>query len=104
MLKDLGGLPKRMACVLVSDPNPILYHGEVLWRNGERVSDIRVGSYGHTLGGSVGLSMLASSLDTPVNKRYIEEGEWQVEIANQFFPCQVSLQPFYDPKNLRVKV
>ena len=59
--KAQGGLTKRMASVLVDDPVPLLYHGEVLWRNGERISDIRSASYGHTLGGAVGLTMLEST-------------------------------------------
>ena len=103
--KALGGLPKRMANVLVplSPTDPLLYHGEVLWRNGERISEIRSGSYGHTLGAGVGLTMLESTTGEPVNKNYIEEGDWEVEIADQKYPCSVSLAPFYDPKSERVK-
>lgn len=39
----------------------MLYHGEVVYRNGEVVGDVRAGSYGHTLGGAVGLAMVAST-------------------------------------------
>ena len=92
-----------MACVFVKDPNPLLNHGEVLWRNGERVSDIRAGSYGHTLGGSVGLAMLERS-EEPVTKGFIAGGNWEIEIENEMYPCDVSLSPFYDPKNERIKV
>ena len=97
-----GGLTKRLAQVQVDDPRPLLYHGEVLWRDGARISDIRSGSYGHTIGGAVGLTMLES--DEPINKGYIRNGEWSVEIADKFYPCKVSLQPLYDPKNHRIKV
>ena len=102
MAKEQGGLRRRMAHILVSDPEPLLHHGEILWRNGERVSDVRYASYGHTLGGAVGLTMLESS-DRAITKSYIQEGEWEVEIGNKKYPCQVSLAPFYDPKSLRVK-
>ena len=30
----LSGLPKRLVQVLVLDPEPMMYHAEVLWRNG----------------------------------------------------------------------
>jgi acyl dehydratase len=99
--KEEGGLRRRMANILLEDPEPLLHHGEVLWRNGERVSYIRAGSYGHTLGGSVGLAMLESS--EGITKSFVQEGEWQVEIGNQKYPCRVSLAPFYDPCSLRVK-
>jgi heterotetrameric sarcosine oxidase gamma subunit len=104
--KEMGGLSRRMANVLVplGPTDPLLYHGEVLWRNGDRISDIRSASYGHTVGGGVGLTMLASSSSEPVNKSYIESGAWELEIADKRYACQVSLAPFYDPKNARIKV
>lgn len=51
-LKAQGGLKKRMAQVLVNDPDYFLHHGEILYRNGEVISDVRSASYGHTLGES----------------------------------------------------
>ena len=101
-MKAEGGLRKRLAQVLVRDPRPLLHHGEILWRNGERIGDVRSASYGHTLGGAVGLTMLESSSD-PIRKSYIQDAEWQIEIGNAMYPCTVSLQPLYDPKNERIK-
>jgi 4-methylaminobutanoate oxidase (formaldehyde-forming) len=94
-----------MANVLVplEPADPLLYHGEILWRNGEAISDIRSGSYGHTVGSGVGLTMLESRSGAPVNKAYIESGSWELEIAGKKYPCAVSLSPFYDPKNKRIK-
>ena len=100
--KEQGGLRRRMVNVLLSNPEPLMHHGEILWRNGKPMSDIRAASYGHTLGGAVGLTMLESS-DQSITKSFLQEGEWQVEIGNKMYPCQVSLAPFYDPKSLRVK-
>jgi 4-methylaminobutanoate oxidase (formaldehyde-forming) len=100
--REQGGLRKRMACVLVKDPKPLLHHGEVIWRNGERVSDIRAGSYGHSLGASVGLTMLVSN--EPVTKDFLSRGNWEIEIENELYPCAVSFAPFYDPKNEKTKV
>jgi acyl dehydratase len=97
-----GGLRKRMVNVLLDDPDPLIHHGEVLWRDGQPMSYIRAGSYGHTLGGAVGLAMLQSP-DEAVTKSFLQQGDWQVEIGPRKYPCRVSLAPFYDPKNLRVK-
>ena len=103
--KANGGLSRRMANVLVplQASDPLLYHGEILWRNGEAISDIRAGSYGHTVGGGVGLTMLQSKNGEPINKAYVQNGNWELEIAEKRYPCQVSLSPFYDPKNSRIK-
>jgi 4-methylaminobutanoate oxidase (formaldehyde-forming) len=104
--KEMGGLPHRMANVFVplGPADPLLYHGEVIWRDGQRMSEIRSASYGHTVGGGVGLTMLESDNGEPINKSYIQEGSWELEIADKRYPCQVSLAPFYDPKNLTIKV
>lgn len=96
------GLFKRMVSVLVDNPEPLLHHGEILHRNGEPISEIRSGSYGHTLGGAVGLSMLESQ--TPIKKSFLDDALWQIDIAGQMFDCQVSLKPFYDPQNARIKI
>ena len=78
-----------------------MYHAEVVWRNGVIVGDIRAASYGHTLGGAVGLSMVEA--DVPIGKKYLEEGEWEVEIAGVKYPAQASIRPMYDPSNERIK-
>ena len=88
----------------------MMFHGEVVWRDGERVGDIRAASYGHTLGGAVGLCMVeahgqderASSM--VINNDYINSGKWEVEIGNDRYPATVSLAPMYDPKNARIKI
>jgi 4-methylaminobutanoate oxidase (formaldehyde-forming) len=100
--KANGGPMKRLAQVLVQDEVPLLHHGEVLWRNGKRVSEIRSASYAHTLGGAIGLCMLESECD-PIEKSYITDGDWSVEIGTKMYPCKVSLRPLYDPKNEKIK-
>lgn len=100
--KAEGGLKKRLAQVLVDDPQPLLHHGEVLWRNGERICEIRSASYSHTLGGAIGLCMLESN--EPIKKLYISGGDWAIEIGNDMYPCTVSLRPLYDPTNEKIKV
>jgi len=101
--KESGGFRKRMAHVMVKNPKPLLDHSEVIWRNGQPISEIRAASYGHCLNGAVGLTMLESEKE-PINKSFVSEGIWEVDIAGQRFPCEVSLAPFYDPKNTKIKV
>jgi len=101
-VKATGGLTKRLAQVLVNDAEPLLHHGEIVWRNGKRVCEVRSASYGHTVGGAIGLCMLERT-EGVIDKTYIDDGEWSVEIGNTFSPCTVSLRPLYDPKNERIK-
>ena len=92
---------RRLLQVLVKDPEPLLYHAEVVYRNNKPVGYIRAASYGFTLGGAVGLAMIEAG--EPINKAYLSEGEWEIDIAGTRYPAAVSLRPMYDPKMERVR-
>lgn len=100
--KSQGPLTRRLAQVLVKDPKPFLFHAEVIRRNGIAVGYVRSGSYGFSLGGAVGLFMIEAG--EPVNADYIARGKWEIEIAGNIYPAEVSLKPFYDPEMKKIKV
>ena len=100
-LKAEGGLKRRLVQVLLKDPEPLMYHGEIVRRDGVAVGYIRAASYGFTLGGAVGLAMIEH--DEPFKKAWLDAGEWTVEVAGKIIPATVSLRPMYDPKMERIK-
>ena len=63
---------------------------------------MRSASYGVTLGGAVGLAMIDA--DEPINQRYLNEGEWFVQIGDAAYPARASLRPLYDPASKRVQM
>jgi len=99
--KAQGGLKRRLAQVLVSDPEPLLYHAEVITRNGRNAGYVRSGSYCYTLGGAAGLFMIEA--DDVIDQAYIENGKWEIDIAGNIYPAQVSLKPLYDPEMKKIK-
>ena len=103
-VKQRGGLPQRLAQLLiVGHPKVMMYHGEVLFRDGACVGDVRAASYGHSLGGAVGLAHITAPAGGVVNKSFLSTGKWEVEVAGARYPCKLSLEPMYDPKNLKIK-
>ncbi len=38
-----------------------------------------------------------------VTAEYVTTGEYELEVAGERVPAEVSLQPFYDPTNAKVK-
>jgi 4-methylaminobutanoate oxidase (formaldehyde-forming) len=93
--------PNRLVQVLIKDPEPLMHHGEIVLRNGKPVGEVRAASYGHTLGGAVGLAFVHG--DPAVDKAFLDDGEWEVDIAGRRYPAVVSLRPMYDPGMERVK-
>ncbi|MDH4310469.1 MAG: FAD-dependent oxidoreductase, partial [Gammaproteobacteria bacterium] len=56
--KAQGPLQRRLVSVFVQDPEPQMFHAEIVRRDGKAVGYVRAASYGHTLGGAVGLAFL----------------------------------------------
>jgi len=96
-----SGFRYRMPQFLLEDSEPMLYYGEIIYRNGEPVGYIMAGSYGHTLGASVGVGPVENDGDV-VTAEYIRSGSYEIDIAGTRFPAKASLRPMYDPK-LRVR-
>jgi glycine cleavage system aminomethyltransferase T/glycine/D-amino acid oxidase-like deaminating enzyme len=93
-------LTRRLVQVLVKDPEPLMFHAEVVRRDGVPVGYVRAASYGHTLGGAVGLAMIEPKV--PVDEAFLNGGEWQVDIAGKLYPAIVSAKPLYDPELKRI--
>ena len=100
--KERGPLRRRLVQVLLKDPAALLFHAEVVLRDGSPAGYIRSASYGFTLGGAVGLAMIDA--DEPINQAYLDAGEWTVQIGAALCPAVVSLRPMYDPANERIRI
>jgi 4-methylaminobutanoate oxidase (formaldehyde-forming) len=100
--KASGPLARRLVQVLLTDPKPQLFHAEVVSRNGRPAGYIRSASYGFTLGGAVGLAMIDA--DQPIDRKYLDEGEWTVQIGDAVYQAVTSLRPMYDPSSKRVQM
>ncbi len=98
--KSDGPTTRRILQVFVNDPEPQLFHAEIVYRNGEAVGYIRAGSYGHTLGGAVGLAMIEAGV--PINAGYIDGATWEIDIAGTLYPATASMRPLFDPTNSRI--
>ena len=99
--KGMGPLTRRLLQVQLKDPAPMLFHAEVVWRDGVAVGYVRAASYGFTLGGAVGLAMIDAG--GPLTQSWIDAGTWEVEIAAARHPAIASIAPLYDPSNSRIK-
>jgi len=91
-----AGVPKtRMLQFLLKDPEPLLYGNECIYLNGEEVGHMQIGAYGHTLGGAVGIGFV--EMGTPLTASMVNEGNWEVEVADIRNPATASLKPLFDP-------
>jgi 4-methylaminobutanoate oxidase (formaldehyde-forming) len=96
-----GPLTRRLVQILVTDPEPLMHHAEVVRRDGIPVGYMRSASYGFTLGGAVGLAMVDAG--EPLDSDWLDRAEWTVEIGAATYPAVASLRALYDPGGRRIR-
>lgn len=95
------GAARRLLQFLLLDPEPLLYHDEPIWADGEMVGRTTSGAYGHTLGGAVALGYVSG--DQATISHLVATARFEIEVAGRRVPAKASLAPMYDPKNLRIR-
>jgi 4-methylaminobutanoate oxidase (formaldehyde-forming) len=99
-LADAGPLAKRLVGFTLDDADAVLVGRETILRDGVQVGYLTSGGYGYTVGKSIGYGYVrGNALDDAA----LEAGRWELVVANEVFPAQIGLRPFYDPENLKVK-
>ena len=95
------GLSRHLVQLRLKDPEPLIYHNEPIWRDGEIVGHITSGAYGHTLGGAIGLGYVAG--EPGLAAESVLAASYEVEVACERVAAEVSLQPLYDPENTQIR-
>ncbi len=95
------GLRRRLVLFALEDPEPLVYHNEPIWRNGELVGRVTSGAYGHSLGRSLCMGYVSS--ENPLTPDYLLSGSYEIEVACTRYAARPSLKPFYDPMSERIK-
>ncbi|MVA27413.1 FAD-dependent oxidoreductase (plasmid) [Agrobacterium vitis] len=95
------GLERRMLQFKLRDPEPLLFHNEALVRDGEIVSIITSGNYGHHLGGAIGMGYVPCKGET---EEQVLASVYEIEVAGQRFAADASIRSMYDPKSERTKL
>ncbi len=99
--KKEAGLARRLVQFRLTDPGPLVYHTEPIVRDGEIVSYVTSGNYGHALGGAIGLGYVpvrdGESAADMLSSRY------EIEVAGVRVAAEASLKPMYDPSASRIR-
>lgn len=92
---------KKILATFTAEGDTILSGRETIYRNGERCGWLSSGGYGHTLGQSIGMGYVRAS--EVIDRDYVLDGTYELEVATKRVPAKVTLNPLYDPKMVRVK-
>ena len=85
----------------LSDPEPLLFRDEPIVMGDERIGLLTSGSYGHTLGGAIGMGWVRHP--DGVTPEILCAARFEIEVAGERHPAKASLRAFYDPKGERMR-
>jgi 4-methylaminobutanoate oxidase (formaldehyde-forming) len=96
------GLERKLVLFAVKDAEPLIYHDEPIYRNGELVSENTHGAYSHVMGRSIGMCYIENTQG--ITDEWILDGSYEIEVEDERFPIEIYLKAFYDPKNQKIKM
>jgi 4-methylaminobutanoate oxidase (formaldehyde-forming) len=97
------GPTRRLVSLVVGDPEPMLWGGELVARDGEAAGQVTSAAWGATVGSCVALAYLWRPDGTPVTADYLASGQYRIDVAGTRYPVEVHLRAPYDPTNERVR-
>lgn len=96
------GLNRKLVMFSIDDPEPLIYHDEPIYRNGELAAENTHGAYSHYFGRSIGMCYLKN--DKGISNDWITQGEYAINVAGTMYPVTIHLRPMYDPTSARVRM
>jgi len=96
------GIKRQLVTFILQNPEPLIYQGEPVYRNGELVCEITHGAYAHMFSGAIG----SGYLENPdgITDEWVLSGTYEIEVEGQRYSAQPYLQPPHDPQNTRVRM
>ncbi len=85
-----GGPRRRLVSLVLGSPEPMLWGGELLLRDGAPAGQVTSAAWGETVGACVGLGYLRH--DGPVTTDWLDSGAFEVDLAGERYAVRVSLR------------
>jgi len=98
-----AGPRRRLVSLVLADPGPMMWGGELILRDGVAVGQVTSAAWGEALGASVGLGYLRHPDGVAVTADFLRSGSYQVNVGGAVCPATVGLRPPFDPAGERVR-
>jgi 4-methylaminobutanoate oxidase (formaldehyde-forming) len=85
-----GGPRRRLVWFVVGSPDPMLWGGELILRDGSPAGQVTSAAWGETVGACVGLAYLRN--DGPITSDWLASGAFSVDVSGDRFAIRPSLR------------
>lgn len=100
--QKLTGVQRRLVVFVLEDPEPVLWGSEPIYRDGKVAGYTTSGSYGHTVGGGIGMGYIKSS--SILSPEELLKSQYEIAISGVRFRARPYLKAPYDPDRGRVLI
>ncbi|HET7388803.1 MAG TPA: FAD-dependent oxidoreductase [Nocardioidaceae bacterium] len=97
------GVARRLMSFVVQDPEPMLWGGELVLRDGRPVGQVTSSAWGATLGSCVGLAYVGDPDSEATSRDWVRSGDYEVDVAGRRHPISVGFRPPFDPDGAKVR-
>lgn len=98
-----AGPRRRLVSFAASDPDVMLWGGELVLRDGRPAGQVMSAAWGATVGAAVGLAYVWDPDGDRVSRDWLLAGAYAVDVAGTTCPVSVSLRPLVDPDGLATR-
>jgi len=101
------GARRRLVSFALDSPEPMLWGGELILRDGAVAGQATSAAWGATIGSAVGLAYLRAGGDSAgavIDADWVRAGRYEVNVGGARHPISVSLRPLYDPAGERIRL
>ncbi|RLC02227.1 MAG: FAD-dependent oxidoreductase [Deltaproteobacteria bacterium] len=95
------GIKRKLVIFTIDDPEPLIYHDEPLYCNGEIVGENTHGSYSHVTGHAIGMVYLSN--EDGITDEWIMGNKYEIEVEDKKYPVTIHLRAPYDPEGKSIK-
>lgn len=99
--KSKGLLTKRFVAFVFENADPLCYHEEPIYANGEIVGRTTAGMFGHSVGATVAMGYV--NHDDGINKKWLDNTDFEIEVECIRYKVKPSLRSVYDPAMEKIK-
>ncbi len=99
--RETGPL-RRLVSFVLESPEPMLWGGELVLRDGVASGQVISAAWGETLGSCVGLAYVWSPDGSTVSRDWAREDGFEVDVSGSRWPVSTSLRPPYDADGVKI--
>jgi heterotetrameric sarcosine oxidase gamma subunit len=99
----VGGPRRRLVSFVLADPEPMLWGGELVLRDGEVAGQVTSVAWSATLDTCVGLAYVWRRDREPVTVDHLTSGRYEIDAGGRVCAATVGLKAPYDPANERIR-